>query len=68
LARHPQSQPTRAHEADADGHFGGRGAWDEIRGAEQIKKLLAREPLAFADDFLFHQRDVRRGSAEADAS
>jgi hypothetical protein len=51
--------------ADVNRQFSGVGTWNEIRGAEQIEKLLARQPSPAAHDFVFHHRDVRGRPAES---
>jgi len=47
-----------------DRHFGGVGAGDQVRGAEQVEVLRFGEPPAAADDLVVIEGDVRGGSAK----
>ena len=38
--------------------------WVTIASAEQIEEFFTREPLSPADEFIFHDRDVRCRSSE----
>ena len=52
--------------ADVNRELGGVRAGDQVCCAHEIQKLLAAQPAAASHDLHFHERDVGRGSAEAD--
>jgi hypothetical protein len=47
-------------------HLGGVGAWDEVRGPDEIEEVLACDPLAPFDELVVHHGDMRSGAAESD--
>src|SRR3954464_4667607 len=49
---------------DVDRQLGGVGPRDQVRGAEQVEKLIARHPGPAPNDLLPHHRAVRGGAAE----
>src|SRR5690606_688056 len=51
---------------DMDRHLRGVGARNQIRGPDEIEKVLPGEPAAAVDDLVLHHRDVRGRSAERD--
>jgi len=59
-----QAGPASVPETEVDGELRRARTGDEIRRAEQIQELLAREPLAAADRLVLHHGDVRRGPTE----
>src|SRR5277367_3661268 len=67
-ARDEQPFPTCPQITNVNGQFAGTGAGNEIAGAEQIEKFLAGEPLATANQLVFHDGDVRRRAAEGGGS
>jgi len=50
--------------ADMNRHFGRVRPRNQIGRAEHVEKFRVREPSAPPHEFLFHHRDVSRGSAE----
>ena len=52
---------------DVHGQFGRRWTRNQVGDAEQVEKALARNPAAPLDAFTFHERHVRRGTAEGGA-
>jgi len=61
-----QPRPATAHEADVDRHLGRIRAGDQIRRADQVQKVLSRQPTAAFDHLVFHQSQMRGRTAEAD--
>jgi hypothetical protein len=51
--------------ADVDGHFGGVGAGNEIRSAEEVEEFFVGKPFSAMDDFILHHGDVGGGSTES---
>jgi hypothetical protein len=56
------------HMPDVDRQFCRVRAGNQVRRAEVVEELLAREPFSAHHDFLFHHRDVRGRSTEGDRS
>src|SRR5262249_49894619 len=54
--------------ADVDGDFGGIGPRNQVRGANQIEKLLVGQPAAPAYQLVLHEGDVRRPPTKADGA
>jgi len=58
--RDEETYPTGANEADVDRHLGRVRPGDQIRGADEIKKLLIGQPMSTLHDLALHQCNVRR--------
>jgi len=63
-----QSRPSGEQISDVDGQFTGAGPWNQIAGPEQVEKLLTREPLPTANEFVLHHSDVRCRASEGSAA
>jgi hypothetical protein len=50
--------------ANKDGQLRGTGSGNQIHHAQQFEKLFFGKPFTATDDFLLHERNVRRRSAE----
>lgn len=61
-----ESPPPGAAKPDEDRELCRARARDQARRAEQVEKLLARQPLSSPDDVLLHHRDVTGRAAERD--
>src|SRR5207249_5707549 len=63
-----QPRPAAPSVADVNRHF--RRVWsgNQIRRAQVVEELLAREPAAAPHDLVLHHGDVRRGTAEGDGA
>ena len=59
-----QSRPAVPRQADVDGQLSRVRAWNEVRRANVVQELFARQPSTAAHDFVLHQRDVRSRPAE----
>ena len=66
--KHKPASPARARKADVDRHLGRVGTRDEIGGADEVEELVARHPLPTTHHFIFHHREVRRGTAKGRAA
>lgn len=63
-ARHQQAGPAGTQAADINGHLGRVGSGDQVRGAQKIEEVGARQPAAAGDHLFLHHADVDRRTAE----
>jgi hypothetical protein len=59
-----EARPPGAQIADMDRQFAGAGPGNQAACAEEIEKLFAGKPFPAADQFVFHDGDVRRRPAK----
>ena len=59
-----QPRPAGPQVADVDSEFAGTRSGNQVAGAKEVKKFFAREPFPAANQFIFHDGNVRRRPAK----